>query len=175
MTQIDIDGILPELSLYPPVTTVTSLLPPDGNGQNEHNSLKSDDIVGLLPPLPLLPPENTTPAENCDWKPTFHAWLEGDVLMISGVTDDLAGEIIKLTADDLSLQRQLLKRHCGIYDGPWWSRLVERWQERAGIMQYDGGLTREDAEYQAAECLRAAAFFEELKKHQEENAICECS
>lgn len=112
---------------------------------------------------PILP--TSAPADNHpgDWRPTFHARLQGDVLMISGVTDDLAGEIIKLTADDLPLQRRLLKLHCGTYSGPWWSRLVERWQERAGIMQYDGGLTREDAEHQAAACLRAEMFIDELR------------
>lgn len=98
-----------------------------------------------------------------NWRPAFKAWLEGDTLFISGVTDDLAGEIIKLTADDLPLQRRLLKLHCGRYDGPWWTRLVERWQERAAIMQYDGGLTRDDAEHQAAVCLRAEMFIDELR------------
>lgn len=112
------------------------------------------------PPLPLSAPADNHPG---DWRPTFHARLQGDVLMISGVTDDLAGEIIKLTADDLPLQRRLLKLHCGTYSGPWWSRLVERWQERAAIMQYDGGLTREDAEHQAAACLRAEMFIDELR------------
>lgn len=64
MMRIDIDGILSELSLSPPVTTVTNLLPPDGNGLDERNMLKSDDNTSLLPPLPLLPQENTIPPEN---------------------------------------------------------------------------------------------------------------
>lgn len=163
MLQIDINSILSELSLSPPVTTVANLLPPAGNGQNEHNNLKSGDIISLLPLGPLLPPKNTIPAENSNWKPTFHAWLEGDTLHTTGVTDDLAGEIIRLTADDLPLQRRLLKLHCGRYSGPWWERLRERWEERASIMQYDGGLTKDDAEYQAAVCLRAEMFIDELR------------
>lgn len=99
-----------------------------------------------------------------DWQPEFKAWLEGDSLRTTGSTDDLAGVIIELTTDDLPLQRRLLKLHCGVYQGPWWDRLVERWQERAAIMEHDGGLAREQAELEAARCLRAEAFLEELKQ-----------
>ena len=33
--------------------------------------------------------------------------------------------------------------------------LVELWEERAAIQQYDGGLTREEAEWQAFLCVQA--------------------
>ena len=111
----------------------------------------------------LLPVFATADNHPCRDEPSFRAWLQDDALMTSGVTDDLAGEIVKLTTDDLPLQRRLLKLHCGIYSGPWWSRLVERWQERTAIMVCDGGLAKEEAEYQAAVCLRAAAFLDELR------------
>lgn len=111
-----------------------------------------------------LPPVFAT-ADNhpCRGELSFKACLQDDVLMTSGVTDDLAGEIVKLTTDDLPLQRRLLKLHCGIYSGPWWSRLVDRWQERTAIMVHDGGLFNGDAEHQAAVCLRAEAFLDELR------------
>jgi hypothetical protein len=167
MLHLDIGSILSELS-FPPaespaVTSVTTLLPVVGNNTKEHNTLESLEPNSLLPVLPPLPPKNTIPAENSNWKPTFHAWLEGDTLHTTGVTDDLAEEIIKLTTDDLPLQRRLLKLYIGTYSGPWWERLRERWEERASIMQYDGGLTKDDAEYQAAVCLRAEMFIDELR------------
>jgi len=127
--------------------------------------LTSTPEKGTVPAVPASLPKgaisNPTPS---DWRPEFKAWLEGDSLRATGVCDDLAAEIILLTADDLPLQRRLLKLHCGVYQGPWWERLVERWQERAAIMEHDGGLAREQAELEAARCLRAEAFLEELKQ-----------
>lgn len=164
MLQIDIDGILSELSLAPPVTTVTNLLPEHGNRLNDRNKLKSGCNTNLLPVLPPLPPASMIPAEKCsDWQPVFYAWLDGEELRTTGVCDDLAGEISRLTADDLPLQRRLLKLHCGVYSGPWWGRLVERWKERTAIMPLDGGLSLADAEHQAAVSLRAVAFIEEMR------------
>jgi len=98
-----------------------------------------------------------------DWRPEFKIWLENDQLRTRGVCDDLAGEIIALTADDLALQAKLLRECCGVYSGPQWRHLVEDWNERAAIMRYDGGLSREDAEYQAAARLRCLAFLDELR------------
>lgn len=74
----------------------------------------------------------------------------------------LTPEIIRLTADNLPLQAILLRRHCGTYSGPPWKNLVEDWNERAGIMQYDGGMTRQEADLAAAKLYRMEAFLDEL-------------
>src|SRR6266568_4570705 len=72
-------------------------------------------------------------------------------LRTRGVIEDLAAEIVRLTADNLPLQRELLTRHCEAYDRNHISHLWELREERAAIMEHDGGLSRQDAEYQAAE------------------------
>jgi hypothetical protein len=75
------------------------------------------------------------------------AWLT-DIggLRTRGVIDDLAALIVGLTADKLSLQRELLARHCEAYNRHHIGHLWEQWAERAAIMEYDGGLSRQDAE-----------------------------
>ncbi|MEI6209358.1 MAG: hypothetical protein WCP20_21470 [Desulfuromonadales bacterium] len=99
-----------------------------------------------------------------DRTPVPKAWLtESGELRTRGVFEDLAGEIIKLTVNDLHLQAKLLRECCGAYSGPQWLHFVEDWNERAAIMQYDGGLSRHDAEYHAAERLRLIAFLDELR------------
>lgn len=88
-------------------------------------------------------------------------WLiDSSELKIKGVFDDLAAEIVGLTPDNLPLQRELLTRHCEAYDGNHIGHLWELWEERAAIMEHDGGLSRQDAEYQAAECLHLLAFLD---------------
>jgi len=98
-----------------------------------------------------------------DRRPEFKIWLENDQLRTRGVCDDLAGEIIALTADDLPLQAKLLRLHVGRYSGPDWKALVEDWNERSAIMEFDGNMTRQEAEYQAAILLRLLAFLDELR------------
>jgi hypothetical protein len=99
-----------------------------------------------------------------DWRPEPKAWpTENGELRTQGVFDDLGAEIIKLTAGNLPLQAKLLRLHAGDYSGPAWGALVERWQEQAAIMQFGGGTSREDAEYQAAALYRAEAFLDELR------------
>ena len=89
------------------------------------------------------------------------AWLtETGELRTRGVIDDLAAVIVGLTADNLPLQRELLARHCEAYDRHHIDQLGELWEERAAIMEYGGGLSRHDAEYQAAERLHLLAFLD---------------
>jgi len=89
------------------------------------------------------------------------AWLtEAGELRTRGVIDDLAAVIVGLTADNLPLQRELLARHCEAYDRHHIENLWELWEERAAIMGHDGGLSRHDAEYQAAERLHLLAFLD---------------
>lgn len=89
------------------------------------------------------------------------AWLtDSGELRTKGVFDDLAAEIVRLTPDNLPLQRELLTRHCEAYDRNHIGHLWELWEERAAIMEHDGGLSRQDAEYQAAERLHLLAFLD---------------
>jgi hypothetical protein len=81
-------------------------------------------------------------------------------LMTQGVFDDLAAEIVRLTKDNLPLQRELLTRHCGEYDQQHIGHLWEAWEERVAIMEHDGGMSRLEAEYEAAERLHLLAFMD---------------
>lgn len=108
-------------------------------------------------------PANNPVLHSTNGQPEPKAWLTGSgELRTHGVFDDLAGEIIKLTADNLSLQARLLRECCGAYSGPQWRHLVEAWNERAAIMEYDGGMQRIEAELMAAKFYRIEAFLEEL-------------
>ncbi len=96
-----------------------------------------------------------------DGKAEPEAWLtESGELRTLGAIDNLAAEIVRLTADNLSLQRELLIRHCQAYDRRHIGRLWEEWEERAAIMEHDGGLSRVEAEYQAASRLHLLAFMD---------------
>lgn len=98
---------------------------------------------------------------DADMKPEPEAWLtESGELRTRGAFDNLAAEIVRLTPDNLSLQRELLTRHCQAYDRRHIGRLWEEWEERAAIMEHNGGLSREDAEYQAASRLHLLAFMD---------------
>jgi putative DNA primase/helicase len=89
------------------------------------------------------------------------AWLtESGELMTRGSCGDLAAEIVRLSADNLALQRELLTRYCQAYDQKHIADLWEAWEERAAIMEYDGGLSRHEAEYQAAKRLHLLAFMD---------------
>jgi len=108
---------------------------------------------------------------NSGWSPAPKAWLtDSGELRVQGVfpgdwpDGGLTPEIIRLTTGNMELQSTLLRRHVGAYSGPAWKHLVEHWQERAAIMEHDGGLARKQAELEAARCLRAEAFLEELKQ-----------
>lgn len=89
------------------------------------------------------------------------AWIsETGELMIRGPCNDLAATIVKLSAGNLPLQRELLIRHCQAYDKDRIADLWEAWEERAAIMEFDGGLPRSEAEYQAAKRLHLLAFMD---------------
>jgi hypothetical protein len=93
--------------------------------------------------------------------PDPRAWLtEKGELRTQGVFDDLAAEIVRLTKDNFPLQRELLTRHCGEYDQQHIGHLWEAWEERVAIMEHDGGLSRQEAEYKAAERLHLLAFMD---------------
>jgi hypothetical protein len=39
--------------------------------------------------------------------------------------------------------------------------LIELWEERAAIMEYEGGLSREEAEWQAFLCVQGSPSYDE--------------
>lgn len=88
---------------------------------------------------------------------------DGELKMLHPVPD-LAAVIVGLTEDDLPLQKKLLRAHCTQYDPVthFWA-LREKWEERAAIMEYDGGMSQEEAEYEAARQYHLLAFMDELK------------
>ena len=119
---------------------VTDKSPQTGAIEIENLDLQSEDQI------PTAEPE---------------AWLtETGELMIRGSCNDLADEIVRLSAGNLPLQRDLLTRYCQAYDHEHIADLWEAWEERAAIMEYDGGLPRQDAEYQAAKRLNMLAFMD---------------
>ena len=121
-----------------------------------------DVIVKLKGYIRLLGSSSADSYPSTNWRPEAKAWLENDELRTTGEFEDLAGEIIRLTSDNMPLQAKLLKLHCGRYFGPWWDALVEQWEERAAIMEYDGGMSRHEAELAAAKLYRMEAFLDEL-------------
>jgi len=91
------------------------------------------------------------------------AWLINGELRTRGHVQDLAAEICCLTKGDLTLQRKLLKRHCEAYDRNHFWMKVQEWEEKTAIMQYDGGLSKDDAEIEAARILHLLAFLGDLQ------------
>ena len=85
------------------------------------------------------------------------------VICDSANRKDLAAEIAKLTSDDDELQRRLLKEHCQAYAPIHIWLLIEKWEERAAIIEHDRGLPRERAEEEAARLYRLLAFLPELR------------
>lgn len=105
----------------------------------------------ILPQLEgyIVPADNYTPK----------AWLtESGELRTNGYIPDLAGEIVKLTTGNLPLQRELLQRHCEGFDSYRIQHKWELWEERAAILEHDGGMTRQEAEQEAAKLLHLTAF-----------------
>jgi len=120
-------------------------------------------IIEIQPALleKLLGKVEAIHSQVADMKPEPEAWLtESGELRTRGAFDNLAAEIVRLTPDNLSLQRELLTRHCQAYDRRHIGRLWEEWEKLAAIMEHDGGLSREEAEYQAASRLHLLAFMD---------------
>ena len=109
------------------------------------------------------------PLPATDWRPEPRAWLENGELRIRGVFDDLAGEIIKLTSDNMPTQRKLLQLHVGIYfPGPHFRATVRKWTARAAHLYEIEGLGLNEARWQAAEEMRLLAWAEEWNLGQPE-------
>lgn len=96
-------------------------------------------------------------------KPVSTARLESDELKMITPVDNLAAVIVGLTTHDLDLQKRLLLKHCQQYapNTHFWA-LKEKWEEKAAILEYDSGMTREEAELTAAKMYFLEAFLPEL-------------
>ena len=97
------------------------------------------------------------------WCVEPRAWLCGDELRTTGVFDDLAAEIVKITSDDHELQRRLLIEYCQTYGPAHIHQLFEAWKERAAILQHDAGMSKERAEEEAARRHNLLAFLSEIR------------
>ena len=99
------------------------------------------------------------------WPPVFKAWLtpKGE-LRTTGVCEDLASEIVKLTMGNHTLQSKLLRECCGMYSGPHWKATIAKWWERVSSLE-SGGTALHDAKYKAAEEMHLLAFSEELQNN----------
>jgi len=115
------------------------------------------------PALIPMPKQTDVVSAPPTWPSEPRAWLVNDELRTSGLFTDLAAEIVNLTTDDIDLQRQLLIEHCQAYGPAYIGSLFEAWEERAAIMEYDGGMTRELAEIEAAKKYHLTAWLDELR------------
>jgi len=94
-----------------------------------------DEMIARLEGLVQLVVDSSVDSYSPDnWKPPFRAWLEGDELRTTGVCDDLAVEIIKLTSDNLLLQAKLcfyvsMLGHTPVHTGCRWFEDGQNGQE----------------------------------------------
>ena len=104
------------------------------------------------------------PANAGNLKLEVKAWLEGEHLHTQGVLPSLADAIIRLTPDNQTLQKKLLRKHVGVFSDNCWPLHVERWKCMvATIIAKDTFLSQEEAEYQAAASLKAVAYLSCLR------------
>ena len=99
-----------------------------------------------------------------DRSPVPRAWVQNWELRTIGVFEDLASEIVKITSDDLELQNKLLTEHCQMYSPTHIHILIDAWEERAAILEYDAGMPRGDAELEASRKFHLEGFLDELRK-----------
>jgi len=104
-----------------------------------------------------------------DWRPEPKAWLTSTgefrsqgVFAGEWPNGGLAPEIVKLTADNLVLQKKLLRDHVGVYSPPMWIHTIRRWQARAAFLFENNGKGLHEANWQAAGGMHLKAFAEEL-------------
>ncbi|SHJ67497.1 hypothetical protein SAMN02745165_02914 [Malonomonas rubra DSM 5091] len=97
-------------------------------------------------------------------KPVSIARLEAEELRMITPVENLAAVIVGLTENNLELQKKLLLKHCQQYaPNTHFRALKEKWEEKAAILEYDAGMTREEAEHKAAQMYLLEAFLPELR------------
>ena len=90
-------------------------------------------------------------------------WIDGNEVKTLAGGVELAPAIVTLTAEDLALQRRLLERYVQAFGPMHIGFLFEAWRERAAIMEHDGGMTKEQAEEEAARLYHLTAWLPELR------------
>lgn len=105
------------------------------------------------------------PAEYLPRLATHVAWLEKVELRTLAPIPDLAAVIVALTGDNMNLQRRLLERHCQQFGATHlWSR-IEAWKRCVATKERRDGLSREQAEQEAAMEYYLTAWLPELRQH----------
>lgn len=120
------------------------------------------DIFQKLTDFVCLVPDGGR--DNPVKEPPPRIWIENGELRSTGVFSDLASEIVKLTGNDLELQRRLLISHCQAYAPTHLWSLAEKWNERAAILEYDAGMNRQQAEEEAAKQYNLIAFLADMRR-----------
>ena len=118
-----------------------------------------DQLHGKVEPLPRQ--RNDAPPE---WSPSPKAWVQNGGLRTTGVFDDLASEIVKLTVNAPDFQRRTLIKHCQSYTSNHFRILAEKWEERAAILEYEAKMPRGRAEVEAARQYNLLAFLPDLQR-----------
>ena len=96
--------------------------------------------------------------------PILKTWLtESGEFRSSEFVEDIAGEIVKLTTDDLPHQKTLLLLHCERYDEHHLPHYVKGGEERAAIMEFRRGMSRDAAERDAAKFYQLEAFLDDIR------------
>ena len=123
------------------------------------------DSVLSKPPKAPFDSKDSTPCRRFQ-KNDDHprAWIQDGELRATGPVSDLAAEIVKLTGDDMDLQKRLLLEHCQAFQSSHIWRLFEQWEERAAILEYDAGLPRQEAEKEAARLYHLTPWLREHRQ-----------
>jgi hypothetical protein len=96
-------------------------------------------------------------------EPDHPVWLEGDELRTTGVLEDLAREIVRLTADNHPLQVKLLRQHCPTSDAyKKWIEAIRSWRHRAAQLFEQEGYDLYEADWLAAQEHNLTDLAEEL-------------
>jgi hypothetical protein len=123
---------------------------------NQRGNLRETESFLTVQPVP----QNQETEETKFPAPV--AWIEGGELRTAGQVDNLAAEIVKLTSDNLDLQKRLLLEYCQPFQDTHRWRLVDQWEERSAILEYEAGLPRQEAEKEAARMYHLTAWLREL-------------
>lgn len=92
------------------------------------------------------------------------AYIKDGVLRVPRHVESLEALIVGLTADDLVLQKQQLLKHCQAFGGRNIGNRWKEWEKRAEALMDNGGISREEAETEAARKLNLLAFLNDRPK-----------